>query len=63
MAELVKENKVKENKVTEDKGRLQALERALGQIEKTFGSGSIMRDSCRGIAGSWSDWRRRASFR
>ena len=27
----------------QDKGRLQALERALGQIEKTFGSGSIMR--------------------
>ena len=27
----------------EDKGRLQALERALGQIDKTFGSGSIMR--------------------
>ena len=27
----------------EDKGRLQALERALGQIEKTFGKGSIMR--------------------
>jgi recombination protein RecA len=26
-----------------DKGRLQALERALGQIEKTYGSGSIMR--------------------
>jgi recombination protein RecA len=26
-----------------DKGRLQALERALGHIEKTFGSGSIMR--------------------
>jgi recombination protein RecA len=31
------------NTVTEDKGRLQALERALGQIEKTFGKGSIMR--------------------
>ncbi|MDY7110504.1 MAG: recombinase RecA [Planctomycetota bacterium] len=31
------------NSVTEDKGRLQALERALGQIEKTFGKGSIMR--------------------
>jgi recombination protein RecA len=29
--------------ITEDKGRLQALERALGQIEKTFGKGSIMR--------------------
>ncbi len=29
--------------MTEDKGRLQALERALGQIEKTFGKGSIMR--------------------
>jgi recombination protein RecA len=27
----------------EDKGRLQALERALSQIEKTFGKGSIMR--------------------
>ncbi|HRP64259.1 MAG TPA: recombinase RecA, partial [Phycisphaerales bacterium] len=27
----------------EDKGKLQALERALGQIEKTFGKGSIMR--------------------
>ena len=27
----------------EDKGRLQALERALGQIEKTFGKGAIMR--------------------
>jgi len=27
----------------EDKGRLQALERALGQIEKTYGTGSIMR--------------------
>ncbi|MFZ9692562.1 MAG: recombinase RecA [Phycisphaerales bacterium] len=27
----------------EDKGRQQALERALGQIEKTFGKGSIMR--------------------
>ena len=31
------------NATTEDKGRLQALERALGQIEKTFGKGSIMR--------------------
>ena len=31
------------NVITEDKGRLQALERALGQIEKTFGKGSIMR--------------------
>jgi recombination protein RecA len=31
------------NTMTEDKGRLQALERALGQIEKSFGSGSIMR--------------------
>ena len=29
--------------VTEDKGRLQALERAIGQIDKTFGKGSIMR--------------------
>ena len=29
--------------IVEDKGRLQALERALGQIEKTFGKGSIMR--------------------
>jgi recombination protein RecA len=29
--------------VTEDKGRLQALERALSQIEKMFGKGSIMR--------------------
>ncbi|HEB60232.1 MAG TPA: recombinase RecA [Phycisphaeraceae bacterium] len=27
----------------EDKGKAQALERALGQIEKTFGKGSIMR--------------------
>ncbi len=31
------------NATIEDKGRLQALERALGQIEKTFGKGSIMR--------------------
>ncbi|MCZ6835552.1 MAG: recombinase RecA [Planctomycetota bacterium] len=31
------------NVITEDKGRLQALERALGQIEKMFGKGSIMR--------------------
>jgi recombination protein RecA len=31
------------NVITEDKGRLQALERAMGQIEKTFGKGSIMR--------------------
>ncbi len=31
------------NVITEDKGRLQALERALGQIEKTYGKGSIMR--------------------
>lgn len=29
--------------VIEDKGRLQALESALGQIEKNFGKGSIMR--------------------
>ena len=29
--------------VMEEKGRSQALERALGQIEKTFGKGSIMR--------------------
>jgi recombination protein RecA len=29
--------------ISEDKGRIQALERALGQIEKTFGKGSIMR--------------------
>ncbi len=29
--------------VTEDKGRLEALERALSQIEKTFGKGAIMR--------------------
>ena len=29
--------------MVEDKGRLQALERALTQIEKSFGSGSIMR--------------------
>ncbi|UCD76892.1 MAG: recombinase RecA [Phycisphaerales bacterium] len=29
--------------MAEDKGRFQALERALGQIEKTFGKGSIMR--------------------
>ncbi|MCI0631271.1 MAG: recombinase RecA [Phycisphaerales bacterium] len=29
--------------MVEDKGRLQALERAVGQIEKTFGKGSIMR--------------------
>ncbi len=28
---------------TEDKGRLRALEQTLGQIEKTFGKGSIMR--------------------
>lgn len=31
------------NTIVEDKGRLQALERALGQIEKSFGKGSIMR--------------------
>jgi recombination protein RecA len=31
------------NVTPEDKGRIQALERALGQIEKTFGKGSIMR--------------------
>jgi recombination protein RecA len=31
------------NATIEDKGRLQALERTLGQIEKTFGKGSIMR--------------------
>src|SRR5437762_5782715 len=31
------------NVITEDKGRLQALERTLTQIEKTFGKGSIMR--------------------
>jgi recombination protein RecA len=31
------------NVITEDKGRLQALERALSQIDKTFGKGSIMR--------------------
>ena len=31
------------NAITEDKGRLQALERALSQIEKTFGKGAIMR--------------------
>ncbi len=31
------------NATVEDKGRLQALERTLGQIEKTFGKGSIMR--------------------
>jgi recombination protein RecA len=31
------------NVITEDKGRLQALERTLSQIEKTFGKGSIMR--------------------
>ncbi len=31
------------NTMTEDKSRLQALERTLSQIEKTFGSGSIMR--------------------
>jgi recombination protein RecA len=29
--------------IAEDKGRLQALERALSQIEKSFGKGSIMR--------------------
>ena len=29
--------------IVEDKGRLQALERTLGQIEKAFGKGSIMR--------------------
>jgi recombination protein RecA len=31
------------NATIEDKGRLQALERTLGQIEKAFGKGSIMR--------------------
>ena len=31
------------NTTVEDKGRLQALERALSEIEKTFGKGSIMR--------------------
>ncbi len=31
------------NVITEDKGRLQALERALAQIDKAFGKGSIMR--------------------
>jgi recombination protein RecA len=31
------------NATMEEKGRLQALERTLGQIEKTFGKGSIMR--------------------
>ncbi len=31
------------NVTPEDKGRIQALERALGQIEKTYGKGSIMR--------------------
>ena len=31
------------NVITEDKGRLQAIERTVGQIEKTFGKGSIMR--------------------
>ena len=29
--------------ITEDKGRLQALEMALSQIEKNFGKGAIMR--------------------
>lgn len=33
----------KGNVIMEDKGRRQALDRALGQIEKTFGKGSIMR--------------------
>jgi recombination protein RecA len=33
----------KASSMTEDKARHQALERALGQIEKTFGKGSIMR--------------------
>ena len=32
-----------ESKPSSDAGRLQALERALGQIEKNYGSGSIMR--------------------
>jgi recombination protein RecA len=31
------------NQAADDKGKLQALERALSQIEKTFGKGSIMR--------------------
>ena len=31
------------NTIAEDKGRLQALERALAQIEKNFGKGAIMR--------------------
>ncbi len=31
------------NTIAEDKGRLQALERALSQIEKNFGKGAIMR--------------------
>jgi recombination protein RecA len=42
------------NATMEDKGRLQALERALGQIEKSFGKGSIMRldaDATNVIAG------------
>ena len=32
-----------ESKPSSDAGRLQALERALGQIEKNYGSGAIMR--------------------
>lgn len=36
-------NMAKSKAVIEDKGRLQALESALGQIEKNFGKGSIMR--------------------
>ncbi|MHC5024625.1 MAG: recombinase RecA, partial [Planctomycetota bacterium] len=31
------------NVITEGKGRVQALERTLTQIERTFGKGSIMR--------------------
>jgi recombination protein RecA len=38
-----RESSAMANAMAEDKGRLQALERALGQIEKTFGKGSIMR--------------------
>src|SRR5262245_2211291 len=38
-----KDAKAMANMTVEDKGRIQALERALGQIEKTFGKGSIMR--------------------
>jgi len=50
MANVITEDKNR----TEDKGRLQALERTVSQIEKSFGKGSIMRldsDSINPIAG------------